>query len=322
MIWPFRRKGKKKKPKPHRMPHDTLVPPEGVPLHFDVAGVGARIGAQMVDILITVLFAVAVVIVMSELNLARGQTLTAIFMMLFFLGRIPYYVITELLWNGQTLGKRMLKLKVVSADGRSLTAQSLVVRNLMKEAEVFLPGTLIFTLDAEDLVASLIAFVWIIATLAVPLLNKRRQRLGDMAAGTYVIHLPEPILLPDLAQAPMPAAQLGKKADEFTFLPHQLDHYGAYELQTLEDLLRTRPQEKSAAVEGRRKQTLAAVIEQIRKKIDYAEKIPEDANERFLRAFYNAQRAHLEQRQLFGDKRADKHHGREEDDEETGTKSQ
>lgn len=315
MIWPFRRKGKKKKPKRHERPRDTLVPPEGVPLHFDVAGVGPRIGAQMIDILITVLFAVAVVIVMSELQLARGNTLMAIFLLLFFIGRIPYYVLTELLWNGQTLGKRMLKLKVVSANGRSLTPQSLVVRNLMKEAEVFLPGTLIFTLDANRPIASIIGLLWIAGTLAVPLFNKRRRRLGDIAAGTYVIHLPEPILLPDLAQAPMPAVALGKKAAEFSFLPHQLDHYGAYELQTLEDLLRIKPKDRNAATEARRTATLAAVIEQIRKKIDYAEKVPDDAHERFLRAFYNAQRAHLEQRQLFGDKRADKHHRTE--DEET-----
>lgn len=308
MIWPLRRKTRAK-PGPLTKSRNMLLPPEGVPLHFEVAGVGARIGAQMIDILITVLAAVAVVLILSELQLAQNQTLDAVFLLLFFLGRIPYYVATELLWNGQTLGKRMLKLKVVSANGRSLTAQSLVVRNLMKEAEVFLPGTLIFTLDANRPIASAIGLAWIIGTLAVPLLNKRRQRLGDIIAGTYVIHLPEPILLPDLSQAHVASK---KSKEDFAFLPHHLDHYGAYELQTLEDLLRIRPKDTSAATQTRRQQTLAAVVEQIRKKIDYAERVPEDTYEHFLRAFYNAQRRHLEQRQLFGDKRADKHFAAED----------
>ena len=62
----------------------------------------------------------------------------------------------------------------------------------------------------------------------------------------------------------------------------------------------------------RREATLTAIIDRIRAKIDYGEPVRPDEAEAFLRAFYNAQRAHLEQRQLFGDKRADKHHAEAE----------
>lgn len=294
----LRNKAKTAAPDPN-----ILLPPEGVPLHLAVAGMGARFGAQITDILITMIGAIALVVLLAVMDLTSPQTLWAISALLFFIIRIPYYVLTELAWNGQTIGKRMLKIKVVSRDGLSLSAHSLVVRNLMKEAEIFLPGTLLLTLDAASPIASLIALGWVVGTIAVPLTNKRRQRLGDMIAGTYVIDLPTPILLKDLAQSvPKPVK------DKFVFLSHQLDHYGALELQTLEDLLRAQENRPAMQTNARNKATLDSVIEKIRNKIGYADKVQTADSVAFLRAFYNAQRAHLEQKQLFGERRQDKFH--------------
>lgn len=285
---------------------DILMPPEGVPLHFPVAGIGVRIGAQITDILITGLGALAIVILLLSTGAVSPFFLLGVGAMLFFLIRVPYYVLSELAWNGQTLGKKFMKIKVVSHDGGPLTTHALVLRNLMKEAEVFLPATLVLTLDAEQLVPSLIALAWTVATILVMVLNKRRRRLGDLMAGTYVIHLPQPVLLKDLAsdQAVVP-----KGADGIGFLTHHLEHYGAYELQTLEKVLRAEEQpERGRTDRERRMATRAAIVERIRAKIDYADAVPEDQHLTFLRAFYNAQRAHLEQRQIFGETRADKFH--------------
>ena len=121
---------------------DRLLPPEGVPLYFRVAGLGVRTAAQITDLLITGFGALALFLLLLAAGLMTPQTAIAIAAMLFFFIRIPYYAASELAWNGQTIGKRLMKIKVVSADGAALTTQSLVVRNLMKEAEIFLPGTL------------------------------------------------------------------------------------------------------------------------------------------------------------------------------------
>ncbi|MEM6311291.1 MAG: RDD family protein [Pseudomonadota bacterium] len=287
----------------------VLVPPEGVALHFRVAGVGVRLGAQIVDILITGIAATAIVVLLiSVLSWAALPLLGAVVSALFFFIRIPYYVLTELAWNGQTLGKRTMNIKVVANDGGPLTTNALVTRNLMKEAEIFLPGTLLFALNAQYPLYSLIGLGWIIAVIGVPFLNARRRRMGDFVAGTYVIHLPEPVLLPDLArEAPAPTQQEAR----FRFLSHHLDHYGAYELQTLESMLRKGPG-VSETEHRNRAETVKAVVENIRRKIDYADPVPPQDARDFLMAFYNAQRAHLEQRQLFGDRRADKFHDRPE----------
>jgi len=289
----------------------TLLPPEGVPIHLPVAGVGVRLGAQIADILVTTIAAICIVIFLAATDTMRGNTLTAVMMLFFFIIRIPYYVLAELAWNGQTLGKKWMKIKVVSHDGGSLGTHALVLRNLMKEAEIFLPGTLLFTLDAASPIASTAALAWVCMALAIPLFDAHRRRLGDFMAGTHVIHLPQPILLKDLASEKPRATRAKPKG--FTFLPHQLDHYGAFELQTLESVLRAGTERRSPEAHQRHLNTLRAIVDKVRNKISYPDPVPPHEASTFLRAFYNAQRAHLEQRQLFGDRRADKHHATQDD---------
>jgi uncharacterized RDD family membrane protein YckC len=294
----FRRR--KQRPSP-----DILMSPEGVPLTLKVAGLGVRLSAQLADVLLTLAGAAAILLLLGLMSLTEPHTLFAIAMMLFFITRVPYYVITELIWNGQTLGKRLMKIKVVSHDGGTLGTHAIVLRNLLKEAEIFLPGTLLFTLDAASPVVSLIALAWVVMAFLIPLMNPYRQRLGDLLAGTHVIHLPQPVLLKDLAQQAVPVQAEGTR---IVFLSHQLDHYGAFELQTLETLLRADTGRMSPTAYDNHRKTLATVIEKIRRKIGYADPVDPADHPAFLQAFYTAQRAHLEQRQLFGDRRADKHH--------------
>ncbi|MEO1491751.1 MAG: RDD family protein [Pseudomonadota bacterium] len=282
-------------------------PPEGVPLNFEVAGLGIRLAAQITDLLITSMFVLVLVLFLAATDLADGSALWIIASLSFFFIRAPYYVLAELIWNGQTLGKRICRLRVVSADGRSLRPYSVTVRNLMKEIEVFYPGTMMISAAALGPGEYIILLIWIGVLLAVPLTNKKRQRLGDMIANTYVIYQPQAILMPDLTTRPAAEAR-----EKFAFLPHQLDHYGAYELQTLEKVLHVDTSGHSQDIARRHRRNLKAISEKIRSKIDYTDKVDDKDIPEFLEAFYLAQRRYLESRKLFGDAREDKFHKHDE----------
>lgn len=296
-----------------RMIND-FIPPEAVPLHFEVGTLGSRFGAQIIDILITALAVGALLLLLALTRIVPSSAMMLLGSLLLFAIRVPYYTAAELMWNGQTLGKRICRLRVVSSDGRGLSAHSVVVRNLMKEAEVFVPGTYLLVGQALDIWTNLVTLSWIAILVAVPLFNAKRQRLGDMIAGTYVIHQPEAILVPDLAAAIRPAAG----EDRFVFLPHQMDHYGRYELQTLEKVLHLKRSRLSREEYGRHHNNMVAIARNIRKKIVYEEAVADRDAEAFLDSFYIAQRRYLEQRKLFGDTREDKFHKDDAGEQEKG----
>jgi len=279
-----------------------FLPPEGVPVRFEVAGLGARILAQVGDILITVAILIALMAVLFYSDLVSLTGLITVGSLLFFFIRAPYYTLCELLLNGQTLGKRLTGLKVIASDGRSLSAHSVTIRNLMKEVEVFVPGSMLLAADSLGTFAGLLLVIWLIVLVTVPLMNKKRQRLGDILAGTYVVLLPRPVLLRDLADNDTP------QEAGFKFLQHQLDHYGRYELQTLETLLQVNSAKLTKPARDRHVENLKKVADTIAKRINFPEAISPDRAETFLLTFYRTQRAYLESRQLFGDARADKYH--------------
>lgn len=281
------------------------MPPEGVPIKFRIAGLSARFAAQLADILITVSVVGLSMLVLFFANLASLDTLAALIALLFFALRVPYYVFTELLWNGQTIGKRMLKMRVISADGRSLSPHAVTVRNLMKEMEIFVPGTYLLVAESLDSVTATIVGCWILLLLAVPLMNPRRQRLGDLIANTIVVEIPQAVLLPELSAKDAPAI-----SQRLVFLPHQLDHYGRFELQTLETLLQVDHKKLTGSTSAYDQYftNVARVAEAIIAKIGITEQIRREEYRDFLQFFYTSQRAYLENRQLFGDVRDDKFH--------------
>ncbi len=276
---------------------ENYLPPEGVPLNFQVASLGIRFGAQFLDVLITTLVITALVLLFSFVVVLPWSAFFALIALLVFLARIPYYIITELIWNGRTLGKRITRIRVISADGRRLTPHQIAARNLMKEVEFFTPVGLLFAAPNMSLTMGLILSVWLLIIILFPFFNRRRQRLGDVIAGTYVIETPKTLLLGDLATSRAAVAQI------FVFLPMHLEFYGRYELQTLEAILRDDRVNTTA-----RNVAIDKVVQNIITKIGYTDPVKPGQHSDFLFAFYRAQREYLESRKLFGDAREDKFH--------------
>jgi len=272
-----------------------FTPPEAVTIHFTIASFGARLGAQILDLIITLLALYLLVLTLIfVINLPWSVAFFVLILAAFFI-RMPYYVLSELVWNGRTLGKRIVGIRVINKQGRHLTPHQIVARNLMKEVEFFAPLIAVIFLDYVSWFWKIVILLWVSVLLIIVLANRQRQRLGDMVAGTIVVNNPRAKLLPDLALA------ISKQESHFDFLDHHLDIYGRFELQTLENILRI-PEGKHDMREVQK------ITQTIIKKINYTEPVETGKSLLFLREFYRAQRAYLEKLRLFGNKRENKYH--------------
>jgi uncharacterized RDD family membrane protein YckC len=267
--------------------------PEGISVPFEVAPLGDRVKAFLIDFFLLVLGSV-LIWGLGLLSLSVGWLGIGVALLANFILWNLYFILCEVNWGGRTVGKRVARLRVISRDGSPLTAESVFARNLMRDIEIFLPMAAL--LAPQALIpeapgwAGLVALGWLFIFAGMPLFNKDRLRCGDMIAGTLVVRAPVPVLLPDLADA-RPQKQ------EIVFTREQLDIYGIHELQVLEDLLHR-------AAEGTLEyRILEDVGDKIKRKVGWPQERWNVPTRAFLEAFYAAQRGRLEQRLLFGERR-------------------
>lgn len=137
---------------------------EGIDLHLSLAGIGSRSAALLVDVIIQFLALAAFTLLASSFG-AAGAAVAAIGAFAIVIG---YHLLFEAFNDGRTPGKALLRIAAVSADGTPLTFWQSVVRNVVRFIDL-LPGTY------------LVGMVAVLATT-------KSQRLGDLAAGTVVVH--------------------------------------------------------------------------------------------------------------------------------------
>ena len=271
-----------------------FVTPEGVDLRIELGTAGARAGAFILDWLMMAAIWIAIAIILGQVAFAAfSELIWQLAWLLMFLHRISWFILFEMGPRGATLGKRIVGLRVVARDGARLTAGAVIVRNAMREIEFYLPlqfvaMSLLTMLMGEDVILPLLALAWCMIFLFFPLFNRDRLRVGDLLAGTWVVHRPKVELGHDLAAS---AAQAERPRRAFT--DAQLELYGIYELQTLEEVLRNA--QSDAIV------TVAATIR-------HKAGIEDDGDDYgFLSDYYAALCARLERGMMVGLKRADKY---------------
>ena len=149
--------------------------PDHVVLRYDLAGAGNRGFAAVLDFLIASLIAVTAAMILLLLGAASPgglllfSGLAVIVTLVLIWG---YFILFEWLWNGQTIGKRAYKLRVINEDGSPARFTQVLIRNLLRLVD-FLPG------------------FYGLGVLVI-VISPKSQRLGDLAAGTYVVRAPRP----------------------------------------------------------------------------------------------------------------------------------
>lgn len=275
----------------------SVVTPEGVTLPFELASIPDRIGAFLLDFVISHLGAVVLIILGIwggglEVGLPLGLVSS-------FLLRNFYFAFFEIRWGGTTPGKRRYNLRVISRDGGPVTAESIFARNLTRDIEVFYPLIALSNpqsvMDGLPAWAAALAVLWIVMFAALPLFGRDHLRIGDILGGTLVVRMPETKLERDLAELGKASAP---RAAGPLFSQEQLDLYGIKELQVLEDLLRKNRSKRD-------RELVAEVAKRIKAKIDWSGE-PKMTDFQFLNAFYKAQRGRLERKLLFGKRQKEK----------------
>ncbi|MBX7152871.1 RDD family protein [bacterium] len=164
--------------------NDRLIieTPENIYLEFELAGLGSRFLAYLIDTVIQLLMTFALIYILAivfgilgsalnNVNLASSWQLALVGIIIFLIYE-GYFITCETIWHGQSVGKKILKLRVVKDGGYPITFWDSVIRNILRVIDMLPP-------------------LWFIPSYglgsAVLLSNVQSKRIGDYVAGTLVI---------------------------------------------------------------------------------------------------------------------------------------
>ena len=145
---------------------------QNIDLEYDLASLGERIVAWLID---AGIFVAYFIVIMAIIGFSQTGSFIERnpWISLFFIFPFVFYNLGCDIWlNGQTLGKKAMKIKVISLNGDQATMGQYIIRWLFRLVDIYLFN-------------SLVAFV----AVAV---SEKKQRIGDMVAGTTVIRTSPP----------------------------------------------------------------------------------------------------------------------------------
>ncbi len=166
---------------------ELVVPtPERVSFDYQVAGLGTRAIAQVLDLLIISGILLAVFFVASAFAIVGSAAAVLVLAIGSFVVIFGYFWVSESLWSGQTVGKKAFRLRAVGDRGEPLTFSQAGIRNIVRIVD-FLP------------------YAYGVG-LIVLFVNAKGKRLGDLAAGTIVVKDSDHVWLWQLPGARLPGA--------------------------------------------------------------------------------------------------------------------
>lgn len=158
----------------------SIETPEKIRFDYKIAQTGTRIGAYILDIIIQVVIIILGVLLLVFIGILEGGSFSgritgqfqllalAFFYLLVFFFQWGYFTLFEMFKNGQTPGKRAMRINVIRSNGEPLDASVIVLRNLLR------------AVDGFPALSALGGFISI--------LDKKSRRLGDIIADTVVVH--------------------------------------------------------------------------------------------------------------------------------------
>jgi uncharacterized RDD family membrane protein YckC len=187
-----------------------VVTPENIAFDYELAGPLRRVPAFLIDVAIRALLFIAVAVPLAMAGVvtlgeeAGDMATSMVLLLLWFVLEWFYGGLFETFWNGQTPGKRVVGLRVLTIDGQPINGLQAVLRNILRFTDMMpiIPFTALAavlnwdpfappTEPPEVLLVVLVAVLTPLPTFFVAIvasaMNSRGQRLGDVVCGTMVV---------------------------------------------------------------------------------------------------------------------------------------
>ena len=163
----------------------SIATPFNIDIEFEVAEFHKRLLAYLIDFALIVIYYFGIRQIVWD-SIGTSESTFGLRVLLIFFPMLFYTVLAELLMNGQTIGKKILNIKVVSLDGGGPTLGQTLLRWFMRFYEW---GFVLFTIFWSNPFMGL-AFLFMggIASVIIMVVNSKSQRLGDIVAGTVVVN--------------------------------------------------------------------------------------------------------------------------------------
>lgn len=213
-----------------------ILTSQNVEIEYETASVGERMGAVFIDLLIRIGYAFAAFFMLLFLEDTFGMPdgFAVVLVVLLYLPAFLYDFICEAFLDGQTFGKKAVKIKVVKLDGSQPSMGAYLLR------------WLIALVEKPPLMMGTIGLITI-------LLNSKGQRLGDMAGGTTVVKVKPEVTLDDTIF----------KVVEETYTPTfiSVTRLNDNDIALIQEVLNSREQMENPVVVGRLATKVKQVIE-------------------------------------------------------------
>ena len=267
-----------------------VVLPEDVKAGFEVASPPLRVAALALDLAISIVVTIIVCMMLAFSAIAVGGWAIALIYLTIAVVQLGYFFIFEGLIAGQTPGKVMTGLKVISSNGEEITPRQGLVRSLIRLVEIGpLPVIwLIVFFDQSALLSLLpLTLLWVVVFV-----DKRHRRFGDIVAGTLVVRQRIPY---DYGDAPPVPGYFELSEQHFSIKAEELNRLNADDFVRLEDFGRRIRQIRSPL----RQQAAMVAAFAVAKKMNYSKVLLSQQAERFLFEIHAAIKEQL--RQLYPD---------------------
>ncbi|RBQ07002.1 RDD family protein [Pedobacter miscanthi] len=142
---------------------------QNIDIDYEIAGLGERIAARCIDLAIFLVIAIITLVIMGAVSAATSGTGAMVVLFIFIAIFAFYDLICEITMDGQTLGKKVLKIKVISIDGTQPTFGQYIFRWLFRVIDFGFP------------------FGWGVVALVSVVVTEKHQRVGDILAKTTLI---------------------------------------------------------------------------------------------------------------------------------------